>query len=929
MATPTGARTLCARLLPSPRRNTVRNSNSPLSSHPPESPAPTRAELNPASDVLQDFRENEAMLAAAQRLAKLGSWSLNVKTDALKWSSETYRIFALPQTEFENFTLVAFLEFVHPDDRSELKKIVHQARAGQMSFSYRYRFLGRGGEEKSLRGDGESQLDSNGKVCRLVGTVMDVTEQEQMRQAFELREARLRTLTDSGTEWLWEQDEEFRFTLLAEGRDNKRKLQHAPAIGKRRWEIADCTPAQGSWDEHRHVVQARRPFRDFEYVVKTGSSTRVISTSGIPIYGPAGQFLGYRGTAHDITALKNATANSEKAEGLLKLATRLGRVGSWTLAIPEMKVTPSREFLVIHEMEAHVRLTFEGLVALVHPEWSDVVHQAMETCATEGVPFDVEVKALTAKGKTIWVRLIGEPVRGLDGEIRGIQGAVQDISDRREAAERLRRLSEKLTATIDSISDGFITLALDGTFTYVNNEAERLMGSSRSELIGKLPLEEFPGFMWTEFRTACERALAEGTTGRLTVHSSTVGRWLGVTVYPSAQGVAVHIRDITENRNVRRALVESEERYRLLFESSLDAMFETSLEGKLLRANTAACTMFRSSEESLRALEPGGLVSPTDGRFQAMKKERELTGKATSELTMVRSDGSYFEAEITTSTYPIGHGTFRRNLVIRDITERLQFQQEILALNATLSERVRQRTSQLELANDELKSFAHALAHDLRAPIAAIKGFGARLDASLKQTGSDEERHYSDRIGTAAQRMDDYVEALLSLAKISQAPIQMVTVNLSSIATSVLDELQDQDRSRLLTRDVQDDVQTWGDERLLRMLLQNLLGNAWKFTGRRERAQISFAAHTETSGEVTYSVRDNGAGFDMAYAGKLFGSFQRLHSESEFPGIGIGLANAQRIVLRHGGWLWAESREGEGATFNFTLAATPSDVGPT
>jgi signal transduction histidine kinase len=121
--------------------------------------------------------------------------------------------------------------------------------------------------------------------------------------------------------------------------------------------------------------------------------------------------------------------------------------------------------------------------------------------------------------------------------------------------------------------------------------------------------------------------------------------------------------------------------------------------------------------------------------------------------------------------------------------------------------------------------------------------------------------------------MDDYVEALLSLAKISQAQLQMATVNLSSIAVSVLDELQDQDRSRLLTRDVQDDVQTWGDERLLRMLLQNLLGNAWKFTGRRERAQISFAAHTETSGEVTYSVRDNGAGFDMAYAGKLFGSF--------------------------------------------------------
>ena len=231
------------------------------------------------------------------------------------------------------------------------------------------------------------------------------------------------------------------------------------------------------------------------------------------------------------------------------------------------------------------------------------------------------------------------------------------------------------------------------------------------------------------------------------------------------------------------------------------------------------------------------------------------------------------------------------------------------------------RTAQLEAANAELRSFAQSLAHDLRAPIAVISGFSDMLDQSLDEQRPEQARHYARRIRAAGKQLDDYLEALLSLARISQATVRVCDVDLSATARSVLGDLQLREPGRKLAHEVEEGLRAQGDPRLLKMVLENLLGNAWKFTGRRGVSEIRFSACAAAGGELVYRVADNGAGFDMRYAGKLFGDFQRLHSQSEFPGTGIGLANVHRIVQRHGGRVWAESVEGEGATFYFTLAA--------
>jgi PAS domain S-box-containing protein len=391
----------------------------------------------------------------------------------------------------------------------------------------------------------------------------------------------------------------------------------------------------------------------------------------------------------------------------------------------------------------------------------------------------------------------------------------------------------------------------------------------------------------------------------------------------------VYFRDVTESRNARQVLAQSEERYRLLFESSVDGIFHTCPDGQILSANSAACAMFRMTEEELRRAGRGRVIAADDSRLPELLEERGRLGKARGELTMVRGDGTRFEAEITSAHYRDRDGSLFTMVAVRDMTERIQHREEILRLNADLTRRVRHRTAELESVNAQLKEFAHSLAHDLRGPIAAIGMFGECLENALGPGAGELELHYVRRIRAIGQRMDDFVIALLELASVSQADLHMREVNLSDMAAAVLADLQEQFGARRVLAKVQDGLLARGDARLLRMVLENLLGNAWKFTSRREVAEISFTARAAADGDLVYCIEDNGAGFDMLYAEKLFGTFQRLHTDAEFPGIGIGLANVHRIVGRHGGRIWADSVEGSGARFYFTLGlqrqVPPSD----
>jgi signal transduction histidine kinase len=252
----------------------------------------------------------------------------------------------------------------------------------------------------------------------------------------------------------------------------------------------------------------------------------------------------------------------------------------------------------------------------------------------------------------------------------------------------------------------------------------------------------------------------------------------------------------------------------------------------------------------------------------------------------------------------------------------VESQAEVRRMNAELERGVAERTRQLESMNRELESFAYAVSHDLRAPLRSLSGFSQILLETAPEGLDEKSKHYLQRIQDASQRMSSLIEDLLGLSRIGRSELVARAVSLSQICIDAFAVLREREPDRDVQLDVQPDMTVNADARLLRIAMDNLLGNAWKYTGPVAHPHITVGA--QTSGEeAVYFVRDNGVGFDMAYADKLFTPFQRLHAPAQFPGSGIGLVIAQRIIARHGGRIWAEGAPDRGATFYFTLSSPP------
>ena len=260
-----------------------------------------------------------------------------------------------------------------------------------------------------------------------------------------------------------------------------------------------------------------------------------------------------------------------------------------------------------------------------------------------------------------------------------------------------------------------------------------------------------------------------------------------------------------------------------------------------------------------------------------------------------------------------------------DISERKRAEAELQLHREHLEELVRARTDAMDVANRELEAFSYSVSHDLRSPLRAVDGFAQALAEDyadkLDATGQD----YLQRIRGGTQRMAALIDAMLQLSRIGRKPLNPSSLDLSAMAREILAELAMAEPARQVTIDITSGLRAWGDAQLLHAALANLLGNAWKYSAKTPRAQITFG-HMQQDGQMVCFVRDNGVGFDMAHAGKLFGAFQRLHHRAEFEGTGIGLATVQRIIHRHGGRIWAEAAPGQGATFYFTLPVQPPDA---
>ena len=362
-----------------------------------------------------------------------------------------------------------------------------------------------------------------------------------------------------------------------------------------------------------------------------------------------------------------------------------------------------------------------------------------------------------------------------------------------------------------------------------------------------------------------------------------------------------------------RELARSEAQTRAILETAFEAYISMDAAGRITEWNHQAETTFGWTRDEAIGRSLVETVVPQRGREDHLKGPAPCfeTGRGPAlnkrmELTALHRNGREIPIEIVISPLRLGD-TVTYNAFLHDITERKAAEAQL-----------HRTKEQAETSNRELEAFSYSVAHDLRAPLRTIDGFSLALMEDCSGGLDERGRQHLERVRSATQRMGHLIDDLLSLSHIARVEMQRTAVDLSTLARRVADEIRKADPERRAEFNIADHVVAEGDGRLLRVVLDNLLRNAWKFTGKRPVAHIEFGTARDNGGQ-SFFVRDDGAGFDMTYAGKLFGPFQRLHSAKDFEGTGIGLATVARIVQRHGGRVWAEGAVGQGATFHFTL----------
>jgi PAS domain S-box-containing protein len=574
------------------------------------------------------------------------------------------------------------------------------------------------------------------------------------------------------------------------------------------------------------------------------------------------------------------------------------------------------------------------------------------------VLFVIASSILLAYALSTWLqRRIAEPILNLTSTARGVSEKrdyslrTRKVSDdeiglltdsfndmlgeiqRRETS--LRESAARMRSILESALDCIVTMDHEGKIVEFNPAAEATFGYKRSEAVGT-PLADLliPPALRERHRRGLAKYLATGEAPVLgkqleltavRADGSEFPVELAITRIPQ-EGPAMFtgfIRDITERKRVEQTLRKSEERFRTLVQAAPNAIVMVDRTGKIILVNSQAERLFGHSPEELMGQSIEMLVPERfRGEHPGYRKNffsdlRPRVMGAGRDLFGLRKDGSEVPVEIGLTPVETEEGTFVMSTIV-DITERKRAEEQIRRLNAELEQRVIERTAQLEASIKELEAFSYSVSHDLRAPLRAIDGFSSAVLEDYGNKLDSQGKRYLERARAATQRMGSLIDDLLNLSRLSRAPIQHQKVDLGEIATQIAAELKQSQPERNVSFIIADGLVAEGDAELLRVVLDNLLRNAWKYSSKHPTATIEVGS-INNDGKCVYFVRDDGAGFDMAHSNLLFVPFQRLHRQIDFEGTGVGLATVHRIIQRHDGQLWAESAVEKGATFYFTL----------
>ncbi len=524
------------------------------------------------------------------------------------------------------------------------------------------------------------------------------------------------------------------------------------------------------------------------------------------------------------------------------------------------------------------------------------------------------------KGKRYVFEISAYPSR------RGIAVFVKDITARKQAEETLHQLQTRHQAILTEIPDIIMEVDVNKVYRWANPAGYEFFGD---DVIGKEASYYFVGEQETYtqvrplFNGSLDTFYVESWQRRKDGQERLLAWWCKVLQGSEGQviGALSTARDITERKQIEDALRLSEEKFSQAFHTSPDSININRLaDGLYLEINEGftQLTGYTAADVHGKSSLDINIWANPDDRARLVQGLRNHGRVTNLEARFRLKDGS-IRTGLMSAVPIVVDGEACILSITRDISERKRAEEEILRLNQELEQRVLDRTAQLQAANQELQAFAYSVSHDLRAPLRHIGGFLELLEKRTAGSLDAQSQHYMDTISNAAKRMGALIDDLLSFSRMGRSEMSKTQVALQDLTREVIQELAPDAAGRTIHWRIADLPVVTADRALLRVVFVNLISNALKFTRQCEPADIEIGCLPGEGTETIVFVRDNGAGFDMEYADKLFGVFQRLHRADEFEGTGIGLANVRRIISRHGGRTWAEGWVGHGATFYFSL----------
>jgi PAS domain S-box-containing protein len=796
-------------------------------------------------------------------------------------------------------------------------------------------------------------------------TFKDMSRQRHAEQALAARETDYQALVENIREVFARYDLDLRFTYVSPVVTRWMSLDPRKMVGLTNLEAGFPEELAALFDAMLRRALETRDQVSFEYRIQGYQGELVAESHVYPEFDAEGNVKALMSINYDITARTRAEEALRESEA--KYRSVVERAHDAVLIIDAHRVLLAND--AASRLSGFSPDELQGLpIAVVMPAAGrdQLLDRARRRIAGEELP-PTYITELLRKDGTAFTAELSAGVITYEGEPANLL-LVREVTERERAAEALRR-SEAMrdtaerVARVGSYSWDLTTQEVTYSpelFRLFDIDPEAFDGEFMSAITSRVHPDDRARLVATidAFRST---GLPQPLDHRVVHRDGTVRVLHGETfVAPGQDGrpgaMVGYYRDVTEEREQERLLRQAEERYRALFEQSPVSIWEQDISvlidgppevvnggirswaeylashpdlageirraARLLQANGASVELFGAADERelvadfTRCLTPEGIalfaqvaeaVASGASRFAGRGPFRRLDG----ELRIMDVFVSVVENPAPRA------GSVLISFV--DVTETVRAEAEVRRLNAELEERVASRTAQRDALNRELESFAYSVSHDVRAPLRAIDGFSAMVLEDAAGRLSDDDVEHLRRVRDAAQRMGGLIDDLLGLSRISRRDLVRSEVDVSAVAAAVGAELAAEHPARRVVLDVAPGLTAHVDPTLVRVILRELLENAWKFTAGKDEAHVEVGCGTGKGSTPAFFVRDDGAGFDPRFAGHLFGAFQRLHHAAQFPGNGIGLATVQRLVARHGGSVWAESTPGEGATFFFTL----------